>query len=206
MDDGDGTDGGDESDESDGDALDSHPGAAGLADQPTLGPAPADAEAVVVAFEDPSCPNCKRFHENTLPEIRSEWTDAGTVSFAFRGYPVIYPWGEPAAQALESTFARSADAHWALADHYFAEQSSYGESVLDRTETFLAENADVDAAAVVADAREEAHGDAVRADLDAGEAAGISSTPSFLLFQDGSLVTTLTGPKSFDTFESALQL
>jgi protein-disulfide isomerase len=191
----------------DGQSLASHPGAAGLADQPTLGPAPGDADATIVAFEDPSCPNCGRFHEGALPDIKSEWTSAGTASFVFRGYPIIYQWGKPAAQALESTFARSADAHWALADHYYAEQSGFDtENVFDRTESFLADRTDVDAAAVVADAREKAHDDAVQADLDAGESADVSSTPRFLLFRDGEFVTQLSGPKSFETFQSALQL
>lgn len=197
------TDGGD----GDGETLDSHPGAAGLAAQPTLGPAPGDADATIVAFEDPSCPTCARFHGNAFPRIRSEWADAGTVSFVCRGYPVVYPWGDPAAHALEATYDRSADAHWALLDHYYAEQSSFdADSVLSRTESFLADETGVDAAAVVADARDEVYADAVETDLDAGEAAGFSATPSFLLFRDGALVTSLTGAKSFETFESALQL
>jgi protein-disulfide isomerase len=192
---------------SDGETLDSHPGAADLAAQPTLGPAPGDGDATIVAFEDPSCPTCGRFHDSAFRRIRSEWTDAGTVSFVFRGYPVVYPWGDPAAHALEATYDRSADAHWALVEHYYAEQSRFdGDNVLSRTESFLAAETGVDAAAVAADARDETYADAVRTDLDAGEAAGFSATPSFLLFRDGSLVTSLTGAKSFETFERALQL
>lgn len=195
-------------DEMDGDTdLQSHAGAAGLADQPTLGPDPFEADAVVVAFEDPSCPNCRRFETNAFPKIRSEWTDAGKASFVFRGFPVVYPWGEPASQALEATYAHDESAFWTLKDHYYAEQDAFDEDdVLDRTETFLAENAMVDAETVVSEAREEAYDDAVQADLSAGEAAGFSATPSFLLFRDGSLVTELAGPKSFSVFENALQL
>lgn len=182
-------------------------GTAGLADQPRLGPDPFEADAVVVAFEDPSCPNCRRFETNAFRKIRSEWTDAGKASFVFRGFPVVYPWGKPASQALEATYAHDESAFWTLKDHYFAEQDAFDEgNVLDRTETFLAENAMVDAETVVSEAREEAYDDAVQADLSAGEEAGFSATPSFLLFRDGSLVTELAGPKSFSVFENALQL
>jgi len=187
--------------------LATNPGAAGLAGQPTLGPAPTDAGAVIVAFEDPSCPTCRRFEETTFPEIRSQWTDAGRASFVFRCYPIIYPWGKPAVQALEAVYARDAATFWTLKDYYYRTQSAFDASnVLDRTERFIAANTDLDAAAVVADARQKRYDDAVQADLDAGKASGFSATPSFLLFRDGAFVTSLTGAKSFSVFQNALQL
>lgn len=191
----------------DGETLDSHRGAADLGSQPTLGPEPSGADAVIVAFEDPSCPNCRRFHEGAFRRIRSEWTEVGDAAFVFRGFPVVYPWGDPAAHALEAAHDRSAAAHWALLDRFYGRQSSLGaDSVLDEAASFLDAETDVDGAAVAADARDGAFDDAVQSDLDAGEAAGFSATPSFLLFRDGSLVTSLTGAKSFETFESALEL
>jgi protein-disulfide isomerase len=188
--------------------LGGHPAAAGLADQPALGPDPAGATAVVVAFEDPSCTLCRRFELNTLPTLRSEYVDAGDLSFVFRGYPVVYPWGEPATQALESTFAASEAAFWALKDHYYAEQSQFGsDDVLDLTEAFLAEETDVDAAGVVDDARNERHDAAVQADLEAGRAADAGGqTPVFYLFRDGAFRTKVQGPQGPDVFAAALEL
>jgi protein-disulfide isomerase len=191
-----------------GTTLQNHPAAADLASQPTLGPDPADAEAVVVAFEDPSCPRCRTFEQQTVPKIRSELVDTGRGSFVFRGYPVVYPWGEPAAQALESTYARSADAFWALSEHYFDQQSAFdSENVLSKTREFLASNTDLDADAVVADAEAKAHDAAVQSDLDAGSNAGAGgTTPTVFLFRDGRYQTKAAGSVSYSVVKNALGL
>lgn len=186
--------------------LDAHPAARGLSDQPSLGPE--DATATIIAFEDPSCPRCRAFERNTVPKLRESLVDTGRARFVARTYPVIYPWGEPAVQALEATFARSDGAFWGLFEHYFAEQDAFStDNVLARTEEWLAANTDLDAAAVVADAEARAYDDAVQVDLDAGEAASVGrTTPTVFLFRDGQYVTRAGGSVSFDLISSALEL
>jgi len=191
---------------SDGDtneSIDDHPAAADLEAQPRRGELGGH---VVLAFEDPSCPTCRRFHENTLPDIREHIVDAGKGAYVVRTYPVIYPWGEPATQALESTFARDSGAYWALFDHYFAEQSSFdSDNVLDRTATFLSDETELDGEAVASDARERVHDDAVQADIQAAENAGLGeTTPIILLFEDGEFVTKVNGSVSYDLIAEAL--
>lgn len=189
-----------------GESIDSHPAAAGLDAQPTLGPS--EATATIVAFEDPSCPRCRAFERNTVPRIRDELVATGQARFVARTYPVVYPWGEPAVQALEATFARSPEAFWGLFAHYFADQDAFStDNVLPRTEEWLAANTDLDGAAVVADAEAGAYDDAVQVDLDAGEAADVGrTTPTVFLFRDGEYVTRAGGSVSFDLITSALGL
>jgi protein-disulfide isomerase len=186
--------------------LATHPAARDLDAQPRLGPPVDEAAGVVIAFEDPSCTLCRRFEQNTLPDLRSNLVDTGDAAFVYRGYPVIYPWGKPASQALESAFAADAEAFWALKDHYFAEQGTFTtDNVLDETEAFLASETDVDAAAVVDDARTERHDAAVQADVEAAQAAGAGSqTPIFYLFRDGAFQTRISGPQGYDVFAAAL--
>ncbi|MFC6990809.1 thioredoxin domain-containing protein [Haladaptatus sp. GCM10025707] len=173
--------------------------------QPVLGSL--DRDRLIVAYEDPSCPTCRRFEQNTLPELTSKHIDTGVVAFVYRGFPVIYPWGKPATQAMEATFARDEDAFWALTDHYYAEQPSFTtDNVLAKTEAFLSAETDLDAAAIVQDARDKAYDDAVQTDLDTGKAAGASATPTFFLFVDGEFQTTVRGAQDLRVFESALQL
>jgi protein-disulfide isomerase len=187
--------------------LGGHPAAQAIESQPRLGPPLAEATAVVVAFEDPSCTTCGRFERTTFPKLKADLVDPGTAAFVYRGVPVVYPWGEPAVQALESTYARDEAAFWALKDHYYAEQDAFTpENTLDRTGEFLASETELDAAAVVADAREKRHDDAVQADLSASSAAGASGVPTFFLFRDGSFRTSITGAQSFDVFASALEV
>jgi protein-disulfide isomerase len=180
-----------------------HPGLADIDDQPRRGDLGGH---LVVAFEDPSCPRCRRFERETVPKIRSNLVEAGKAAFVFRGYPVVYPWGEPASHALEATFARSEPAFWALAEEYFAAQSQFSEgNVLDRTERFLDGRDDVDGTAVVDDVAEGAADAAVQADLDAGENADVgATTPTVLLFRDGDYVSRASGSVSYDLVATAL--
>jgi len=191
------------SDADTGESIDDHPAAADLEAQPRRGELGGH---VVLAFEDPSCPTCRRFHENTLPDIRENIVDTGKGAYVVRTYPVIYPWGEPATQALESTFARDSEAYWSLFDHYFAEQSSFDpDNVLERTATFLTDETEVDGEAVASDARNRAHDDAVQADIRAAEDAGLGeTTPIILLFEDGEFVTKVNGSVSYDLIAEAL--
>ncbi|MDY7082978.1 MAG: thioredoxin domain-containing protein [Halobacteria archaeon] len=181
----------------------SHASAQGIDDEPRLGSA--DSGAKIVAFEDPSCPSCERFESTTFPQIESAIEDGKDLAFYFRVYPVVYPWGKPATQALESTYARDENAFWGLKDYYYSNQGEFNDdNVLDRTKEYLAANTQLDADAVVEDARNEAHDSAVQEDLNAGRQAGVRGTPTFFLFDGGSFVTSIAGPQGYSVFENSL--
>jgi protein-disulfide isomerase len=201
-----GNGGGDEG-SSDTPTLADHPVGGDLDAQPRLGPDPGTAAGTIVAFEDPSCPRCAAFEKQTVPKIKSELVDPGDATYVVRTAPLVYPWGEPAIHALEATYARDADAFWALLAHYFDEQDAFDTgNVLDRTETFLSGETAVDGAAVVADAESGASDDAVRTDVDVAEAADVSGTPTVFLFRDGEYRTRVTGSVSFDLVRQSLGL
>ncbi|MBX0323950.1 DsbA family protein [Halomicroarcula sp. F13] len=186
-----------------GESIEDHPAAADYREQPRLGDLGGH---VVLAFEDPSCERCAAFHENTVPRIRSNLVDSGAGAYVVRTYPVVFPWGEPATQALEATYARDADAFWSLFEHYFATRSQFDvDNVLDRTASFLNAETSLDGDAVAADAREEAYDDAVQADIAAAEDAGLGeTTPVVLLFRDGDFVTKVNGSVGYEVIAEAL--
>lgn len=191
---------------SDGTSLDEHDAAADLEAQPHLGPID---ENVVLAFEDPACPNCGRFHEQTLPQIRANLVDPGEGGFVLRTFPVLgYAWNEPAAKALEGAFDRNEDAFWDLQSFVYDEQSTFDESnVLEKTATFLTEQTEVDGESVVEAVEAGDYDDAVQADLDAAEEGEIGEgTPTVLVFRDGVHQTTATGPVDYDVIAGALGL
>jgi protein-disulfide isomerase len=191
--------------DSTGPALAAHPAATGLENQPTLGPSPAEADGTIIAFEDPSCSSCARFERGTFPQLKSDLIDTDSVAFVFRGIPVVFDWGKPAILALEATYARTPDAFWALKAFYYRSQGKIGsQNVRDVTRQFLADQTDVDATAVLEDVDSGTHGDAVEADLQASQDAGVRGTPTFFLFRDGSFVTELVGPQSYTVFKNAL--
>lgn len=188
-----------------------HPATAAVASQPHSGDL---GGTMVVAFEDPSCPRCRAFEEQTVPKIESNLVEPGLASYVFRGYPVVYPWGDPASHALEATFDRSEDAFWSLASYYFENQDSSGagggggfseDNVLDRTRQFLNDETAVDGDAVVSDTTAGAFDEAVQTDLDAGEEAGAGrTTPHVFIFDDGEYLTKAQGSVSYDLIASAL--
>jgi len=198
-----GADGGDgETGTPTGTPIADHPAAADLDAQPTLGEA---TDTLIIAFEDPSCTLCRRFERNTYPRLVSELVEPGEAAFVYRGYPIIYPWGEPAAAVLEATYAADEAAFWALKDHYYAEQSSFStDNVYEASQSFLADETAIDAGAVVDAARNGEADDAVAVDVDAGERLEIGQTPEFYLFADGVFRTTVRGAQGYDVFESAL--
>jgi protein-disulfide isomerase len=184
-----------------------HSATQGLTGQPYFGPAPGSAKGTIVAFEDPSCPRCRSFETGAADKIRRNLAADGEATFVFRGYPVVYPWGEPASKVLEATLARSARAHFAMAREYFVRQSGFStDNVWSASERTLRRVTDLDAETVVAEAREGEFDDAVQVDLDAGEAVGASATPSVYLFRDGEYRTTFTGSVSYDAITTALGL
>lgn len=212
--DGDGNGGGtdtspDGTDGSSGFDLPDHDALAGIESQPYLGPPPGEANGLVVAFEDPSCPTCANFHADVLPKIRSNLTEPGRATFVIRGYPVIYPWGEPASHALEAVYEADEATQWELWGHYFDNQRDYrgteSAGVYDMTESYLADSTDLDASAVVDRARNGEVDGAVSGDLEAGQAAGAGrTTPHLFLFGDGEYLTKAQGSVSFSVIESAL--
>lgn len=58
-----------------------------LTGQPVLGRQ--DAPVTLVVFEDFKCPNCKRFEEDFLPEIRSKYIDTGKARLVFLNFPFL---------------------------------------------------------------------------------------------------------------------
>lgn len=193
-----------------GDSLSDHAAAASLGSQPRLGPSPDEATGVIVAFEDPSCPRCRAFEQQVVPKIESNLTDPGKAAYIFRGYPVVYDWGEPAAHALEATYARDEGTFWDLAAHYFDQQDEFRsagtDQVYPKTRTYLQSQTDLDADAVISAAKSDAQ-TAVQTDLDAGKDAGAgNTTPNVFLFRDGEYLTNVSGSTSFDAISGALQL
>lgn len=184
-----------------------HASTEGISQQPRQGSR--DAPARVVAYEDPSCPTCRRWEANTLPQLRQHIRD-GELAFYYRVYPVVYPWGEPASHALEATYSRSEEAFWSLKNHYYETQQKFGEdNVLQRTREYLAGNTELtgeDAGIVIEDVRNAAFQDAVDLDLRTGRRAGAVGTPTFFLFQDDRYVTKVQGPQGYTVFSNTLGL
>lgn len=186
-------------------SIKTHPAATAIADQPTLGPTPGTAKGTIIAFEDPSCPSCARFELNTFPEVKSKLVEPGDVSFVYRAIPVVRPWGEPATLALEAVQARDQATFWGLKRFYYENQPRIDtNNVYQVTRSHLSEQTDLDADAVVQDAKQGTYREDVTTNLDAADQAGVRGTPTFFLFRSGSFATSFVGPQSYSIFANTL--
>lgn len=180
-----------------------HPSAVGVADEPTLGPKPWEAEAAIIVFSDPSCPYCQDFHEKTYPKLKKNLVDPGTVSYVYRTYPKVDPWGETAIYALESVFRRNEAVFWELRDHYY---ENPGQSVLTEqtTRQFLEENSDLDVDGVIEDMNQQTYSESVEEDLNAARKADMTTIPSYAIITNGEVRTTAHGVSSYQNIKTML--
>lgn len=195
--------------ENGGESLSEHPVARDLTDWPTVGADPFEASETLVVLDDPSCPRCAAFHDEVLPEIEANIVDERDGSVVVRPYPVVYDWGPGAANTLEGAFIEGGeDAFWGKLEHYFENQGEIDTgNVYEKGEEWLAANTELDAEAVVSNARDGGYEDRVQATLDAGEDADAGgTTPVVYMFQDGELRATGTGRLSYTTIENSLNL
>jgi len=178
-----------------------HPSTAGVEENPSVG----DGQKHVVAFEDPSCPNCARFSRETFPELRQD-AQAGEITFHARPVSFVADWSDFACRCLLSTHDDDPEAFWALFEGYYGNQRRANtENIGEVTREVLSET-DVDADAVLTDAEQGRFGGVIENNLATARDAGISQTPSFYLFDADGFVTDASGPRNYETFATALNL
>ena len=50
-----------------------------------------NAPITIIEYASMSCSHCADFHNNTLPDLKTEYIDTGKVRMVFRDYPFNYP-------------------------------------------------------------------------------------------------------------------
>jgi protein-disulfide isomerase len=149
-------------------------------DDPALGSE--DAPVVIVEFSDFQCPFCKRFHQQTLPLIISEYVEAGKVRFVFRDFPLtrIHPQAEPAAQAAEC--ADEQGKFWEMHDLLFERQTEWSGNPQARAifESYARE-LELDEPEFSACLEAGRYAEEIRKDLQDGVRYGVSGTPAFFI-------------------------
>lgn len=185
----------------------SHVAAKNAGNEPTLGPAPGEGKATIIAYEDPSCPSCREFETGTFPELREKLIEPGDLSFVYRTFPHVQQWAMPATQVLESAYAADAEAFWSLKAHFYEEQGAFSsDNVFSKSQAFLDAETSVDAAVVVEEAKQGKHDAAIQADTKVRKEADVKYTPTFFMFRDGEYRTKAVGSQSYSVFKNSLGL
>jgi len=134
-----------------------------------------DAGVTVTVFEDLRCPHCRDFHDEVVPQLRSEYVDAGDAKMVHRDFPVVNQWSVLYALGGRSVQAQVSDeGFFAYADTVFSRQAEQSESLLREA----AADGWADPETTVTDVNEETYRPTVEGDQSAGRDRGVSSTPT----------------------------
>lgn len=164
---------------------------------PAAAAAPADSEGIradlariqgsptapvwVIEVSDFQCPYCKQWHDATYQKLRDEFVRTGKVRLAYINYPLaqhIHAW--PAAESAMCAGAQGK--FWEMHDALFANQAKW-EATPAAAAVFdsLARTTGVDIARWRQCVQSGKMKSWIQADHDRAQAAGVASTPSFLI-------------------------
>ena len=138
-------------------------------DDPALGPE--DAPITIVEFSDFACGYCRRFHEQTFPELLARYPDQ--IRFVYRDLPVVG--GYEAAQAAEC--ADEQGAFWEFHDLLFTGELGFDEDAYRE----YAEAIDIDADELSECLAEERFASEVESDARYAMDLGATGTPTFFI-------------------------
>ena len=157
-----------------------------------------NAPVKIEEFADFQCVYCAHFSQDTEPDLVREYIATGKVYFTYRNFAFIGPTSRYAAEA--SACAADQDKFWEYHDILYANQNESDASAFSsrRLEAF-AEGIGLQMDAFKACVADRTHSDAVNQDYAAAVAAGVESTPSFLV--NGQL---LVGAQPFSVFQTAI--
>lgn len=166
-----------------------------------------DASIVLIEFSDYQCPFCKRFFDETMPEIKKNYIDTGKIKHVFRDYPLpIHNNAFPAALAAQC--AQDQQKYWQYHDLLFENQQDWQDQNANNTIlTFKGYAQDLGMNTVMFDQclDSKKYQDEVNRDLMHGSVYGISGTPTFYIGNEVKGFTQLVGAQPFPSFDNLLR-
>lgn len=162
-------------------------------DDPSFGSA--DAEITIIEFSDYECPYCRRWHQDTWPQIKEIYGDK--VRLIYRDFPLesIHPNATPAAEAANC--AGEQDRYEEFNEMLFTRDNPLN---ADTFESYAVE-VGLDLASFQQCVSERRYQDEVQADLAYASELGVRSTPTF--FVNGLAVV---GAQPFEVFQQIIDL
>lgn len=183
-----------------------------IAENPILGD-PSQATIAIVEYSDYECPFCKRHFEQTYPNLKRDYIDTGKAILVFRDFPLYFhdPLATQQAEAAHCVHDQGGDeAYFAFHDQIFETTSSGGNGMQADQLYSLAEAVGADRDEFANCFENNQFADKVQASIQAGQAAGISGTPGFVVGRiqdDGNTIVgeRISGAYPFEYFQEVLE-
>ena len=163
----------------------------------------ATAPLTIVECSDFECSYCRRFHEQVMPQLKSEYIDTGLIRFVHKDLPLpFHPHALPAAAAARC--ASEQNRYWDLYAALFDQQNCLNcKGVLA-----IAAEEDLNTAALQACMKRKSTVTLINANRSEASLHNISATPTFVIGptqSDGSLDgRVIEGALPWSTFKSTI--
>lgn len=156
-----------------------------------------DAPVTIVEFVDFQCPFCARFHNNTFPQIDSEYIETGKVRFVVRDFPLTFHANaRSAALAAECLREQKGDnLYFDYIDTLYKNQNNLSNENLK----LLAGELSVNSSQFSECLETEKYGEEINKDFADGQSYNVSGVPAF--FINGRLVS---GAQPFSAFKTVI--
>ncbi len=170
---------------------------------PALGQA--NAPVTLVEFSDYQCQFCRRFFDQTLPDLKTQYIEPGKLRYVFRDFPIdsIHPHARQAAEA--SHCAGEQGKYWPMHDLLFQNQQSLQVDHLKGYATALG----LDATTFGECLAKGTHRERVQQSFTDGINAGVRGTPAFFVGKtrsDGSVEGVLiSGARPLSVFRQEIE-
>ncbi|MBI2621193.1 MAG: DsbA family protein [Candidatus Levybacteria bacterium] len=177
-------------------------------DDPVMGDK--NAPITMIEFVDYECPFCKRFFDETLPQIKSEYIDTGKVKLVIRDLPLdFHQNAHKESQAAECAREQGGDtAYFKYHDEIFKRTTSNGTGLALDQLSVIANDLGLNGSALQSCLDSEKYKEEVDKDLADASAYGANGTPTFFIGKSNSQGkfqgTILVGAQPFESFKAAL--
>lgn len=166
-----------------------------------------NAPVTIVEFSDYQCPFCLRHFQQTMPQLKAEYIDAGRVYYVFKDFPItsLHPVAPRIHEAVRCAGEiGGSDGYWQMHDSFFnnsQQLTDLPQPDLDNALVRLTNEVEIDEEAMRECLASGRYAGAVSADLAEGQRLGVNGTPGF--FVNGYPVP---GAQPYEVFQQVIAL
>ena len=157
-----------------------------------------DAKVTVIEFADFQCPFCQRWFTESEANLIKDYVDTGKVKFAYRHFAFLGQESNFAAEASEC--ANDQDKFWEFHDYLYKNQKGENQGAFSKENLKgFAKTLGLNTSEFNSCLDSGKHTKAVTDDTQAGQAAGVSGTPT--AFVNG---ISIVGAQPYDSFKTLI--
>lgn len=158
----------------------------------------ANAKVVVVEFSDFQCPFCRKFHDETWLQLKTNYIDTGKIKFVYRDFPLSFHQNaEKAAEASEC--AHEQGKFWEMFEVLFKNSQGDGTGLNTADLKKYAADLGLDTTKFNSCLDSSKYASEIQKDEQDGGAVGVQGTPSFII--NGQLIA---GAYPYSAFQQAI--